>query len=344
MADLEFRRIFADLQKTEQELEMAEGCQLSLERCFHKLLQLRRQMDSYVELWLCFEEKINVLQEKFNFSLPDELPEAILKAFLKIEPAAATEYTDRPQAETTGLPVDENICIRSFRKGLGFLELAMMDEAISEFKQVAAMKPDLFLARLCLGVAYAEKGEADEAMRELRLVQALTDDRQTHAIIHNTLGNLYAGSERYQLARPEFEQAVALAPDFLAAHFNLAATYYNLQEYEKSLLTFLTIKDNFQRDWEIYFYLGKAYKKAGNEEEALVNLLKAAYLAPNQYCVFLELGLLYEQLGETRKALDYYYRAHRLYLEEEQREYGRLEDNSNQSRKTKTGNEVNPEH
>ena len=115
----------------------------------------------------------------------------------------------------------------------------------------------------------------------------------------------------------------------------------NLQEYEKSLLSFLTIKDNFQRDWEIYFYLGKAYKKAGNEEEALVNLLKAAYLAPNQYCAFLELGLLYEKLGETRKALDYYYRAHRLYLEEEQREYGKLEDNSNQSRKTKTGNEVN---
>jgi tetratricopeptide (TPR) repeat protein len=341
VAELEFGRIFADLQKTEQELESAGGCKQGRERCFHKLMQLRRQMDSYVELWLCFEEKINDMQEKFNFSLPDEIPEAILNAFLKIKPAAA-ENTDSPQIEETALPVEENVCIRSFRKGLGFLELAMMDEAIAEFKQVAALEPDLLLARLCLGVAYAEKGQADEAMRELRLVQALTDDRQTLAIIHNTLGNLYARAERYELAQPEFEQAVALVPDFLAAQFNLAATYYNLQQYEKSLLSFLTIKDNFQRDWEIYFYLGKAYIKAGNEKEALVNLLKAAYLAPNQYCVFLELGLLYDQLGETRKALEYYYRAHRLYLEEEQREQGKLHDNSNQSRKTKPDNEVNP--
>jgi tetratricopeptide (TPR) repeat protein len=299
-------------------------------------------MDHYVEFWLRFEEKINDLQEKFDFSLPDELPETMINAFLKIKPQAPVQQTERGQSVVAGMPAEQNRCIRSFRKGLGFLELAMMDEAIAEFKQVAAMEPDLLLARLCLGVAYAEKGQADEAMRELRLVQALTEDCQTHAIVHNSLGNLYANAERYELAQAEFEQAVELAPDFVAARFNLGAAYYNLQEYEKSLLTFSAIKENFQRDWEIYFYLGKAHKKLGSDEEALVNLLKAAYLAPSQYCVFLELGQLYEQLGETRKALEYCYHAHKLYLEEKQRERGRVDENSNQSRKSKPDNEVNP--
>lgn len=341
MAELEFTRIFVDLQETEQELEIAGGCQLSREKCFQKLISLRKQMDHYVEFWLRFEEKINDLQDKFNFSLPDELPETMINAFLKINPQTLAQQTGRWQSVEAGLPVEQNICIRSFRKGLGFMELAMMDEAIAEFKQVAAMEPELLLARLCLGVAYTEKGQADEAMRELRLVQALTEECQTHAIIHNALGNLYAHAERYELARAEFERAVELAPDFVAARFNLGAAYYNLQEYEKSLLSFLAIKDNFQRDWEIYFYLGKAYKKLGSDEEALVNLLKAAYLAPRQFCVFLELGLLYEQLGETRKALEYSYRAHKLYLEEKQRERGTVDENSNQSRKSKPDNEVN---
>lgn len=116
----------------------------------------------------------------------------------------------------------------------------------------------------------------------------------------------------------------------------------NLQEYDKSLLSFSPLKTIFNATGRFTFTSAKLTKKQGTRREALVNLLKAAYLAPNQYCAFLELGLLYEKLGETRKALDYYYRAHRLYLEEEQREYGKLEDNSNQSRKTKTGNEVNP--
>jgi len=197
-----------------------------------------------------------------------------------------------------------------------------MDEAIAQFRQVAALEPDLLIARLCLGVAFAEKGQTDEAMRELRLVQALTDDRQTHAIVHNSLGNLYADAERYDLALPEFEKAVELTPNFAAARFNLGAAYYNMKEYEKSLECFLAILNNFPRDWEIYFYLGKAYKKMSNDADALVNLLKAAHLAPGQFCVFFELGLFYEQLGETRRALECYYRARKLYLGEDGRKPG----------------------
>lgn len=329
MAELEFTQIFADLQKMEEELARSDNCQQSRERCYHRLLQLRKRMDYCIESWLHFEEKINDLQEKFGFSLPDELPESVLNAFLKVVPAAAPEKDDAVQEHLTtrggsllDLPSHQEASIRFFRKGLGFLELAMMDEAIAQFKQVATMEPDLLLARLCLGVAYAEKGQADEAMRELRLVQALTDDRQTHAIIHNSLGNLYADAERYDLALPEFEKAVELTPDFAAARFNLGAAYYNMEEYGKSLDSFLAIKDSFPRDWEIYFYLGKAYKKMSNDAEALVNLLKAAHLAPGQFCVFFELGLLYEQLGETRKALECYYRARKLYLGEEGRESG----------------------
>ncbi|MBT9140123.1 MAG: hypothetical protein DDT30_00696 [Dehalococcoidia bacterium] len=85
-----------------------------------------------------------------------------------------------------------------------------------------------------------------------------------------------------------------------------------MKQYENSILAFEKVKVNFPREWEVYFYLGKGYKKLGDDEQALVNLLKASYLAPQEPHVVFELGVSYEELGEARKALECYYRAKRL--------------------------------
>ena len=118
----------------------------------------------------------------------------------------------------------------------------MMDEAIKEFKTVINQEPDLLSAHLCLGVAYAERRMADEAMRELRLVQALSEDSQTNAIVHNALGNVYADREQYVLALEEFSKAIELDSEFAVARFNLGAVYHNLKEYESSILFLRRLK------------------------------------------------------------------------------------------------------
>ncbi|MDW7652198.1 MAG: tetratricopeptide repeat protein [Bacillota bacterium] len=326
MKESDFTKIFADLERVEDELKKVGNNQEKRQKCYDHLLELRKRMDRYVEFWLRFEEKINDLQERYDFMLPDDLPESFLQAFGTVLPEAelshpATE-TERRGIKPLLLQVDNEASIRSFRRGLGFMELAMMDEAIQEFKQVITQEPDLLLAHLCLGVAYAERGMADEAMRELRLVQALTDETQTSAIVHNALGNVYADREQYELALEEFKKVVEMDPDFSAAFFNLGAVYYNLKHYRESVKAFETVKEKFPKDWEIYFYLGKAYRKLDNDEMALVNYLKASHLAPQEPFVAFELGVLYDSLGETRKALESYYRARKLYLEMDRQETG----------------------
>lgn len=319
MKDGDFTQIFTDLETVEDELKQIGNNQEKRQQCYERLLDLRRRMDRYVEYWLRFEEKINDLQERYDFMLPDELPESFLQAFGNVfSETELEEYslsTERRGVQPMLVKVEDEACIRSFRRGLGFMELAMMEEAILEFKEVVSQEPDLLLAHLCLGVAYAERGLGDEAMRELRLVQALTDEPQTSALVHNALGNIYADREHYELALQEFEKVTELDPEFSVANFNLGAVYYNLKKYVESIRAFESVKEKFPKDWEIYFYLGKAYKKIGDDEQALVNFLKASYLAPQEPYVSFELGLLYESLGETRKALEYYYRAHRLYQE-----------------------------
>lgn len=316
MKESEFTQIFAALEGVEEELEKMGNDQEKRQDCYEHLLELRKQMDRCVELWLRFEEKINEIQEKYDFLLPDELPDSFLQAFVKALPGEAQKIVPTELSKRVGesyfLQPDHEASIRSFRRGLGFLELAMMDEAIREFETVINQEPDILLAHLCLGVAYAERGMSDEAMRELRLVQALTGDPQTNAIVHNALGNVYAHREQYDLALEEFSKVIELDSEFAVAKFNLGAINYNLKDYESSVLAFEEVKINFPRDWEVYFYLGKGYKKLGDEQQALANLLKASYLAPQEPHVAFELGVSYDTLGETRKALEYYCRAKRL--------------------------------
>ena len=329
MKESDFTKIIEDLEHVENELKNVGNNQDKRQQCYDRLMELRKRMDRYVEYWLRFEEKINDLQERYDFFLPDDLPDSFLHAFDNIMPSkdvlAETVSSDPIGGEKRGVKpmlfqVDNEACIRSFRRGLGFLELAMMDEAIQEFKAVINQDPDLLLPHLCLGVAYAERGMGEEAMRELRLVQAVTDDPKTSAIAHNALGNIYADREDYELALEEFTKVVESDPEFNVAYFNLGAVYYNLKQYENSVAAFEEVKDTFTRDWELYFYLGKAFKKLGNEEQALVNLLKSSHLAPQEPFVAFELGLLYDKLGETRNALEYYYRARCLYQEMESQE------------------------
>jgi tetratricopeptide (TPR) repeat protein len=324
MREEEFTKIFADLEQVENELQKVGSNQEKRQKCYDQLLELRKRMDRCVEFWLRFEEKINDMQEQYEFLLPDELPDSFLDAFGSVIPEeelqAMPAETDRRGVRPMLLHIDNEVCIRSFRRGLGFMELAMMDEAINEFKAVINHEPDLLLAHLCLGVAYAERGMGDEAMRELRLVQALTQDAQTNAIVHNALGNIYADREQYENALVEFRKVIELDPDFSVAKFNLGAVCYNLKLYDESVMFFEAIKEIFPKDWEIYFYLGKGYRKICDDEQALVNLLKASYLAPDEPYVAFELGIHYDQLGETRKALECYYRARRLYQELEKEE------------------------
>ena len=324
MKDHDFTKIFADLELVELELRNIGNNQEKRQKCYDRLLELRKRMDRCVEFWLRFEEKINGLQEQYNFFLPDDLPDSFLEAFDTVMPEKeSAEYateTERRGVKPLLLQADNEAFIRPFRRGLGFLELAMMDEAILEFKQVITQEPDLLLAHLCLGVAYAERGMAEEAMRELRLVQALSDEPQTCAIVHNALGNIYADREQYELALEEFTKVLAMDPEFAVANFNLGAAYYNLKQYENSVTAFEAVKEKFPKDWEIYFYLGKAYRKLQNDEQALVNLLKASYLAPQEPFTSFELGLLYDHLGETRKALECYYKARKLYQELDSKE------------------------
>ena len=124
MKENEFTQIFAALEVVEDELQNIGDNQEKRQDCYEHLLELRKRMDRCVEFWLRFKEKINEIQEKYDFLLPDELPESFLQAFVNALPGEEQKIMptelNRRVGESYLLQPDNEAGIRSFRRGLRF--------------------------------------------------------------------------------------------------------------------------------------------------------------------------------------------------------------------------------
>ncbi len=296
--------IFDTLHEIEVNLQK-EPTDHEKETLINSLLNLRILMDQYVKHWLTFEEKVNKLQKKFNFTLPDVLPEGFLQG-IELEPDGkpADPLLEEKISlkKHSFLKLESEQGINSFRKGLGFWDLAMLEEAIKEFEKVIELEPNFIFGHFCLGLAYSQKGLNDRAISKLRLVKALSRDSQLNAYVYNSMGNIYASEKKYDEALSKFTRAVEEDPNFSNGYFNAGAICFNQRRYGEAIEYFEKAKEALPSDWEVNYCLGKAYTLAGNPREALQSLKKAFSLNPTESKIVFELGVLYDLLGDKRNA------------------------------------------
>ncbi|HHU76147.1 MAG TPA: tetratricopeptide repeat protein [Firmicutes bacterium] len=275
------------------------------ETLINSLLNLRALMDQYVKHWLAFEEKVNKLQKQFNFNLPDVLPEGFLQD-IELEPKrkSTEKILDEklPLKKYSFLKLESEQGINSFRKGLGFWDLAMLGEAIREFEKVIELEPNFIFGHFCLGLAYGQKGLSDKAISKLRLVRALSKDSQLNAFVYNSMGNIYAGEKKYDEALSKFTRAIEEDPNFYNGYFNAGAICFNQRRYNEAIEYFEKARDALPADWEINYCLGRSYTLAGNPRKGLQILKKAFSLNPTESKIIFELGVLYDLLGDKRNA------------------------------------------
>jgi tetratricopeptide (TPR) repeat protein len=317
-----FTAIFEAL--TAIETELAAGISDSKrEKLIETLLSLRRTMDKCVQYWLKFEERVNEIQERFSIALPDTLPPGFLEDIdlggevtaQKAKPEAApAEPLNETKAEREGNEPDRGfykstseITVNSFRRALGFWELAMLKEAVDEFKKVVEDEPNLIMGHFCLGLSSAQLGQVEEAFRELKLVLALDQNQFMRAIALNTLGIILAGKEQYEQAQNYFGLATEADPELGEAWFNLAATSYNMQNYQEAVDAFIKAKEFFPEDWELELYLGRAEAYLGQYAAASQALERAFQINPHEPLIAFELGLAYRLLGKKGLAQSYFH-------------------------------------
>lgn len=107
---------------------------------------------------------------------------------------------------------------------LGLLEYRAkrFDDAEKHLKRVVRLEPDSGLGWLILGVIYYEQNKLDAALAALG--QAVYFEPKD-ARAHHYLGVAIGRKGWYLGAEDEMRKAIALAPDYPEAHFNLAVFY-----------------------------------------------------------------------------------------------------------------------
>ena len=277
-----FDLIVTSMQEIEEGLRNCHNVH-EKERLINSLLKLRNIMDQCVKYWLYFEEKVNELQNKYNFSLPDDLPDSFLQdlEFQKTQKPETIIAKDLVDEKYSFMKLESEQGIESFRKGLGFWDLAMLEEAINEFEKVVKIEPNFIFGHFCLGLSYSQKeGLQNKALSKLRLVKALSRDSHLNAFVHNAMGNIYNG------------------------YFNVGAIYFNLKKYEEAIEAFEKVKAAVPYDWEVCYCLGRAYTLLGEFDKGMQNFKEALSINSKEPKIIFELGVLYDLLGDKKNASD----------------------------------------
>ncbi len=336
-----FSAIFEALNSIETELKDGVDNKKK-EKIVDVMLSLRSTMDKCVQNWLQFEERINAIQEKYDLTLPDTLPDGFLSDFTNWEESFSSaiipgiskasekneeniipdeeipknNFNQAPQEELkikeNFLKITEEQAITSFRKALGFWDLAMLEEAVKEFEAVTKIEPNFIIGHFCLGLSSNQKGDHEKALKELKLVTALDCDPPIKALAYNTIGSIYADEGKYQWALENYQKATQWEPGLVEAYFNEGAVLYNMQDYETAMEAFMKVLEINPDDWEAYFYLGKASGYLRKWDNALVHLEKAYSLNPKEPLITFELGVIHRFLGNRNKASIYFHTTQKM--------------------------------
>ena len=207
---------------------------------------------------------------------PKEPKLYLLKASLlrkKGDPA----YLEVLRAGVQRVPGDPDL---NYHLGVALKDEGQYDEALQYLEKAAELKPNDANIPFNLGVVYFEKEAYDQAVAQFRKALAI-DSTNSDAWLN--LGITALKQEDYATAAEAFQKYTALVPDDAQGYYFLAVTLLNLRE---------------NRDQHL--------------QEALTAIQKAMELDPQNPDYYNIAGMIYKQMGNTKKSLEMFKKAQEL--------------------------------
>jgi Flp pilus assembly protein TadD len=183
-------------------------------------------------------------------------------------------------------------CLLSTRR-----QLAYWQNSITLFTRAIQVAPNNVFAECNLGLAFAEKGQTDEAIRHER--RAIEID-PNYPPAQNNLGIFLAERGRWDEATVHSQAALKVNPKYDAAECNLGLISMNQGRLDEAIARFQTAININPQDDKAVANLGIALARQGHLDEAIVQYRRALELAPNNPYAHNALG----RALETRNQLD----------------------------------------
>ncbi len=174
------------------------------------------------------------------------------------------------------------------------------EQAEAIYQQILAAHPQHVDALHLSGVLALQSGRCQLAARLLeRAITGNPDFAEAHYNLANTLREL----EQYEDAVAAYQRALELKPDFVEAHINLASILHDLgrlDEAEASYRRAIGVQPNVP---EAHCNLGLVLGAQGDFEAAKASFCKTAEIAPDFAAGYVNMANLQRQLGQPDEAL-----------------------------------------
>ena len=122
-----------------------------------------------------------------------------------------------------------------YNRGIGYEDKGLHDQAIADYTQAIALKPDYAVAYDNRGNAFDSKGLYDQAIADHSQAIALQPGL---ANAHYNRGHAYAANGRYDQAIADYTQAIALKPDYVKAIENRGLAYEKKGSRDQAIADF----------------------------------------------------------------------------------------------------------
>jgi protein O-mannosyl-transferase len=166
------------------------------------------------------------------------------------------------------------------------------------WRHVLACDPSSGKAEFCLADALARLGRADEAIDYFLRAEKHPIDPAPFI----NLGVIYAGQGKPAQAIWQYLQALAMEPDFVAAHVNLGVALVQTGQEAEAKEHFLYALKIEPRSMEAHCGLGHVLLGEGKPDEARAELERAIEINTRSAAVHNEFALILLQQGDTVEA------------------------------------------
>jgi protein O-mannosyl-transferase len=218
------------------------------------------------------------------------------------------EYSNLTTLYTATLNKNPGCWMAHYNLGIVFSDEGETDQAIDQYRQAVALRPDYAEAHYNLGRLLVEQGHLDDAIAHYQKAVAINP---ADAEAENNLGVTLFGIGRVDEAIVHYQKALEIQSDYAEASCNLANALIAKGDIDDAIARYTTCLAAMPDQVEAQYNLASALLRKGRTADAIVRYQKVIELNPdnpdphaNLGSALLAEGRVRDAIAEYRKALE----------------------------------------
>ena len=191
-------------------------------------------------------------------------------------------------------------------RGACYAALGQLEEAVKNYEDALAIKPDYSDASYNLGNVLKDLGHLEKAVESYKKTIAI--EPHYYAAQHN-LGVTLQDLGLLNDAAEQYEQTLNIKPDNIEARINLGYVYQLLGQLEEAVTQYDSILSIYPENLEALNNLGIINRELGYPDEAISYYKKALEIDPGYAGAYYNLGFIYQDLGQVEDSIEQYEKA-----------------------------------